>query len=62
MANKENSPDILAQKTFFLTVVGALLYIAVVFTFVIGGNHREAAQHVDAPKSITFQGQTGQGQ
>ena len=62
MAKKENSPDDLAQKTFFITVMGALLYIAVVFTFVIGGNHREAAQHEDAPKSITVQVGTGHGQ
>ena len=55
MAEKENSPDNLAKKTFMITVAGALLYIAVVFTFVIGGNKREEAQHVDGAKSVTIQ-------
>lgn len=55
MANKENSPDSLAEKTFFITVVGAVLYIAVVFVFVIGGNKREAAKQVDGAKTATIQ-------
>ena len=55
MAKKENSPDSLAQKTFFITIVGALLYIVVVFVFVIGGNKREAAQHVDGANTATVQ-------
>lgn len=62
MAKKENSPDALAEKTFFITVIGAILYIAVVFIFVIGGNKREAAQHVDGAKSATVQVGTGHGQ
>ena len=62
MANKENSPDKLAQKTFLITVVGALLYITVVFVFVIGGNKREEAKHVDGAKTGTIQVGTGHGQ
>jgi hypothetical protein len=41
MANKDITPDSLATKTFAVTILGALLYIAVVFVFVIGGNRRE---------------------
>jgi hypothetical protein len=59
MAKKENSPDDLAKKTFFITVVGALLYITVVFTFVIGGNKREEAQHLNGAKSVTVPMATG---
>lgn len=62
MAKKENSPDSLAQKTFLITVVGALLYITVVFTFVIGGNRREEAKHVDGAKTPTLQVGTGHGE
>jgi hypothetical protein len=62
MAKKENSPDDLAEKTFFITVVGAVLYITVVFVFVIGGNKREEAKHVDGAKTGTIQVQTGHGQ
>jgi hypothetical protein len=43
MAKYNINPDSLAKKTFLLTVVGALLYIGVVFAFVIGGNRREEA-------------------
>lgn len=62
MAKKENSPDALAQKTFFITVVGAMLYITVVFTFVIGGNRREEAKHVDGARTATVQVPAGHGQ
>jgi hypothetical protein len=44
MAKREPNPDLLARKTFLITVVGAVLYISVVFAFVIGGNRREEAQ------------------
>jgi hypothetical protein len=44
MAKLNINPDSLAAKTFFMTVVGAVLYITVVFAFVIGGNRREEAQ------------------
>lgn len=60
MAHKQNSPDDLAKKTFMITVVGALLYITVVFTFVIGGNKREEAQHVDGAKTGMIQVQNRQ--
>jgi hypothetical protein len=62
MATKENNPDALARKTFLITVVGALLYITVVFTFVIGGNRREEAKHVDGAETPTLQVPTGHGQ
>jgi hypothetical protein len=62
MANKENTPDALARKTFLITVVGALLYITVVFTFVIGGNRREEAKHVNGADTATIQVPTGHGQ
>jgi hypothetical protein len=62
MAKKENSPDVLAQKTFLITVVGAIIYIVVVFTFVIGGNRREEAKHVDGAQTATIQVPTGHGE
>jgi hypothetical protein len=43
MAKTDITPDSLASKTFLITVVGAILYIGVVFAFVIGGNRREEA-------------------
>ena len=33
------SPERLASKAFFITFVGAVLYFATVFVFVIGGNN-----------------------
>jgi hypothetical protein len=44
MAKLNINPDSLAAKTFLMTVVGAVLYITVVFAFVIGGNRREEEQ------------------
>jgi len=55
MAPKQTNPDSLAKKTFLITVVGALLYIAVVFIFVIGGNRREAAKQVNGAETPTLQ-------
>jgi hypothetical protein len=52
MAKVTISPDVLASKTFLITVVGALLYIGVVFAFVIGGNRREEAQGIPGEISI----------
>jgi hypothetical protein len=52
---KEQNPDSLAKKTFLITIVGALIYIAVVFTFVIGGNRREEAKHVDGANTTTLE-------
>jgi hypothetical protein len=51
MAKVNITPDSLASKTFLLTVVGALLYIGVVFAFVIGGNRREDHQGTRLPES-----------
>jgi hypothetical protein len=62
MANIENNPDKLAQKTFLITVIGALLYIGVVFAFVIGGNKREEAKHVNGANTATIQVPTGHAQ
>ena len=41
MAKQDVSPDALASKTFIVTMLGAILYIAVVFAFVIFGNRRD---------------------
>jgi hypothetical protein len=58
---KEQNPDVLAAKTFYITIVGAIIYIAVVFTFVIGGNRREEANNVNGAHTPTLQvGQQGQ--
>ncbi|HEX7480735.1 MAG TPA: hypothetical protein VF331_23240 [Polyangiales bacterium] len=43
MANKEISPDSLARQMFIVTLLGVILYVTVVFTFIIGGNRREEA-------------------
>jgi hypothetical protein len=43
MADQEIKPDSLAKKAFIITMLGAILYIGVVFGFVIGGNQRDAA-------------------
>ena len=56
MANQNVNPDALASKTFIVTVVGAILYIAVVFAFVIAGNaqepggQNEPGHHTAAPQ------------
>jgi len=55
MAKQDNNPDSLAAKTFLITTIGALLYIAVVFIFVIGGNRREAAQQASGAATPTLQ-------
>lgn len=55
MAKVDVNPDALASKTFLVTVVGALLYITVVFLFVIQGNREdERAMELEA---TTAQGQ-----
>jgi hypothetical protein len=33
------NPDSLASKAFLITLIGAVLYFATVFVFVIGGNN-----------------------
>lgn len=38
MAKQDITPDSLAKKTFLITFIGVILYSAVVFVFVIGGN------------------------
>jgi hypothetical protein len=44
MAKHDVTPDSLARKTFLMTVIGALLYITVVFVFVIAGNRADEKQ------------------
>jgi len=41
MAKQDVNPDALASKTFIVTMLGAILYITVVFVFVIFGNRRD---------------------
>lgn len=57
MAKQDVSPDALASKTFIVTMLGAVLYIAVVFAFVIFGNRRdeEAARKQQHPELQTEQ-------
>ena len=38
MAKQNVDPDALASKAFFVTILGAILYISVVFIFVIANN------------------------
>lgn len=52
MANQNVNPDALASKTFIVTVVGAILYIAVVFAFVIGGNAQEPGGQLEPGQAI----------
>ncbi len=47
MAAENESPEGLAKKWFLLTVVGAVIYFSVVFTFVIRGNDKLAEQPHD---------------
>jgi hypothetical protein len=40
MAKQKVDPDALASKMFVATMLGAILYITVVFIFVISGNDK----------------------
>ena len=44
MAKQNVDPDALASKTFIVTMLGAVLYIAVVFIFVIAGNEKTTGE------------------
>lgn len=44
MAKQNVDPDALASKTFIVTILGAILYIAVVFIFVIAGNEKSTGE------------------
>jgi hypothetical protein len=46
MAKQDVNPDALASKTFVVTIVGAILYITVVFVFVIAGNRRDEEEQL----------------
>jgi len=48
MAKQNVDPDALASKTFIVTVLGAILYIAVVFIFVIAGNEKSTGEPQEA--------------
>jgi len=59
MAKSNVNPDALASKTFVVTILGALLYIAVVFAFVIAGNAHEPGATTTEP--AVFNATAGQG-
>jgi hypothetical protein len=56
MANPNVNPDALASKTFIVTVLGAILYISVVFAFVIARNASEPGANSTEPAVFTSQG------
>lgn len=51
MAKQNVDPDALAAKTFLVTILGALLYIAVVFIFVIANNAKTTGDPNDPDPS-----------
>lgn len=53
MAKQKVDPDALASKTFVVTILGALLYIAVVFIFVIANNAKTTGDPNDLDPSDT---------
>ncbi|MEY4578155.1 MAG: hypothetical protein RL701_2858 [Pseudomonadota bacterium] len=55
MTKIDVNPDALASKTFVITVIGALLYVTVVFSFVIGGN-REIGEALKLEAAQAAQG------
>ena len=59
MANQNVNPDALASKTFVVTMLGAILYIVVVFSFVIAGNAHEPGATSTEP--AVFNKTAGQG-
>lgn len=60
MAKQNVDPDALATKTFAVTVLGAILYIAVVFIFVIANNAKTTGDpndHDPSDKAVAAEGQ-----
>jgi hypothetical protein len=53
MAKQNVDPDALAGKTFLVTMLGAILYIAVVFIFVIANNAKTTGDPRDLDPSDT---------
>lgn len=53
MAKQNVDPDALASKTFLVTILGAILYIAVVFIFVIANNAKTTGDPEDQDPSDT---------
>jgi uncharacterized membrane protein YdfJ with MMPL/SSD domain len=51
MAKQNVDPDALASKTFAVTILGAILYIAVVFIFVIANNAKTTGDPADQDPS-----------
>jgi hypothetical protein len=49
MAKQDVNPDALASKAFIVTMMGAILYITVVFVFVIFGNRRDEEARQQQP-------------
>jgi hypothetical protein len=60
MAKQNVDPDALATKTFAVTILGAILYIAVVFIFVIANNAKTTGDpndHDPSDSTATAEGQ-----
>ena len=51
MAKQNVDPDALVTKTFFVTMLGAILYITVVFIFVIANNAKTTGDPNDVDPS-----------
>jgi hypothetical protein len=51
MAKQNVDPDALASKAFFVTILGAILYITVVFIFVIANNAKTTGDPNDLDPS-----------
>jgi hypothetical protein len=51
MAKQNVDPEALVTKTFFVTILGAILYITVVFIFVIANNAKTTGDPNDLDPS-----------
>jgi hypothetical protein len=62
MAKQNVDPDALAAKTFLVTMLGAILYIAVVFIFVIANNAKTTGEPADQEPTAAAVHAEGHGQ
>ena len=62
MAKQNVDPDALASKTFWVTILGAILYIAVVFIFVIANNSKTTGDPADQDPSDSAETAHAEGQ
>lgn len=62
MAKQNVDPDALASKTFAVTILGAILYIAVVFIFVIANNAKTTGDPNDHDPSDSDSTAAAEGQ